>query len=121
LKHVLIIEDDRSVGDSFAKALAHAGYQATVTDNVVAAVEQLKARSFNAIICDVILPSIEGTALYERLAEHFPAAADRVLFVTGWGKDSRVIRLLEGSGRPFLQKPVALEELIGAVRAIAGP
>ena len=103
---VLLIDDDPGVQRTFGGILRKAGFDVTVVGGSVAAFAELKKRSFQAIVCDVILPIADGTSFYEELQNVFPKMADRVIFVSGWVKDEKTRRLLEYTGRPFLAKPV---------------
>ena len=116
---VLLIDDDAEVRDAFARILEKSGFEVTRVDGAHPAFDALETGSFDAIVCDVILPKLDGTTFYEDLAERYPKMAERVLFVTGWSGDDKVIRLLKYTGRPFLNKPVELEDLVGAVREVA--
>ena len=117
---VLLIEDDESVRSSLTKGLEQAGLRVMGVGNAAAALAALKQRTFRAIICDLILPDREGTSFYEQIKDQVPDMAERVLFLTGWGADQKVQKLLEYTGRPFLAKPVDLKILVDAVRKIAG-
>ena len=117
---VLLIDDDPGIRKTFGRALEKAGFDVTVVGGSVAAFAELRNRSFEAIVCDVVLPLADGTVLYETIQKDFPDMADRVIFVSGWVKDEKTRRLLEYTGRPFLAKPVKPAVLVKAVREVVG-
>ena len=97
------------------------GFKVTVAPDAVAALDHLKLGPVEGILCDVILPGIDGTSFYEELLSVFPDMAARVVFLTGWTRDDKVVKLLEYTGRPVLHKPVEAAELVHAMRAIDLP
>ena len=116
---VLIIEDDAPVRHSYVKILEQAGFEVTSASNGVDAFRVLPKGTFQAVVCDVALPGLEGTTFFELLSQRYPDLAERVLFVTGYGRDDNTRRLLEHTGRPFLTKPVELPHLVAAVTKVA--
>ena len=116
---VLVIEDDADVRATMVKALAAAGYAVTEAENGLAALQHVAQRPFDAIICDLRLPYLPGGAFYEELAGRNPAMAGRVIFVSAIAGDPAVREFLEGTGRPYLQKPYELDELIATVKRVA--
>ncbi len=118
--HTLIIDDDATLGSAFARVLEQAGFTTVMVGTAFAGLTELDRHRFAAIVCDFVLPAMDGATFYDRLCEVRPDLADRVIFVTGWAGDQKTRRLLEHSGCPVLNKPVDLQELVAAVRRVAG-
>ena len=115
---VLLIDDDPGVRQTFGRALEQAGFDVTSVGGSVAAFAAIRKKSFEAIVCDVILPIRDGTSLYEVLRERFPEMADRVIFVSGFAADEKIRQLLEYTGQPYLTKPVKLSVLVDTVQQV---
>jgi DNA-binding response OmpR family regulator len=118
--HVLLVEDDADVATRYADALGRAGFVISTAGSGADAFKVLERQAVDAIVCDFTLPGEDGSTFFERLAERSPDLAERVLFVTGWSKDTKTSSLLELTGRPVLTKPVDLEDLTIAVRRLVG-
>lgn len=116
---VLLIEDDTDVRATTAKVLTAAGFTVTEAENGRAALDLVSQRGFSAIICDLRLPHLPGGAFYDELAGKDPALARRVIFVSAIAHDPAVREFLEGTGRPYLQKPYEVDALIATVRRVA--
>jgi len=101
------------------KVLAEAGCTVTEADDGLRALELTAARRFDAIVCDLRLPYLPGGGFYEALLEQDPELAKRVIFVSAIAHDPAVRRFLDGTGRPYLQKPYEVTELIETVRRVA--
>jgi CheY-like chemotaxis protein len=60
---------------------------------------------------DLRLPDIDGQAVWQWIACHRPALADRVVFMTGDMLTPGSHRFLQEAGRPVLPKPVSMDAL----------
>ena len=116
---VLVIEDDADARAAMAKALTAAGYVVTEAEHGLAGLQHVARRPFDAILCDLRLPHLPGGAFYEELVQRNPAMAQRVIFVSAIANDPAVREFLEQTGRPYLQKPYEVDELIATVRRVA--
>ncbi|MGD2136092.1 MAG: response regulator [Gemmatimonadales bacterium] len=115
---VLVADDDQRIAQLHAKLLERAGFMVTVVDNGLAAFAALQQQRYRAIVCDIQMPFLEGTRLYDQIREEFPEAAGRVVFVTGWAHDAETRKFLEQTGQPYLPKPVDFEKLVATVTRV---
>ncbi len=115
---VLVVEDDPSVLRSHTKLLEHGGFVVLSAVNGVEAFEHLRTEDVDAILCDVDMPTLNGTGFFEQLEELQPEMASRVVFVTGHTDAPETRKFLEQTGQPFLGKPTQDDELVTAVREI---
>jgi CheY-like chemotaxis protein len=97
--------------------LKELGESATIVSDAESAWRALtrEARVFDAVTLDLRMPGTSGQSLYERLQGRVPAAAARVIFVTGDTADAETERFLHHAGRPVLTKPLTLEPLARAL------
>lgn len=80
---VLLVDDEDSVRRSMARLLARE-HEVVQAASGVAARELLQHdRAFDVILCDLMMPEVTGMELHAWLAEHDPALADRVVFISG--------------------------------------
>lgn len=117
--HVLVVEDDPDARNGMLKVLACAGFTAAAAGDGVAALEEVRQRRFDAIICDLRLPHLPGAGFYEQLAGEQPDLARRVIFVSGIAYDPAVKEFLESTGQPYFGKPYDAAALIETVRRVA--
>jgi two-component system NtrC family sensor kinase len=78
----------------------------------------IEREPFDAIISDVLMPDMDGIALYERLAEQRPELARRLIFTTGDAARPAMRVFLRSTGAPFLLKPFTSTELLAALRKV---
>jgi two-component system NtrC family sensor kinase len=104
-RSALIVDDEAAVGQILSEMLTALGIHCDVVTSGEMALECIKARDFDAIICDVRLPDIDGPALYGWIAEHRPRLCGRIAFVTGDTLGHASERFLADVRRPLLEKP----------------
>ncbi|MEM7447121.1 MAG: ATP-binding protein [Myxococcota bacterium] len=115
---VLIVDDEPLVGRSLARALR--AYETTVFTSARLAIELLKeGTSFDVIICDLMMPGINGVGLYRFLEQHRPDLVQCMLFVTGAVFSSGIEELSSQIDIPILTKPVSPNELRKLVERMA--
>jgi len=84
------------------------------------ALDRVRARPYDLIICDLKMPRLDGTAFYRTLAVTYPALARRIVFVTGDVAGTDAERFLEDSGCRWLAKPFRLKDLLQVARDVVG-
>ena len=120
MKEVLIVEDNPIVRRGLARVLKGAGFTVTTADNGLAALVELDEHSYQAIVCDIMMPVMDGIEFYERLETEDPEAAQLVLFVSAWAGEPEVGGFLRRTGRTVLQKPFEIDEFVRAVQEVTG-
>jgi len=109
---VLIIDDELFVGRALARLLhTHDCVVETDARRALMAIE--RGPRPDAILCDLMMPGMDGEAFYEALRAKHPELAERVVFVTGGAFTLEARAFLATTERPVLDKPVDA----GALRA----
>ena len=117
---VLIVEDAPEVRSAYGRVLERAGYMVKAVDNGLAALAELQQGGYSVILLDILMPFLEGKGFFRQLEVDFPDMTKKVLFVTGVAGDSDTWDFLEQTGQPVLKKPVDADQLVEAVRRMAG-
>jgi PAS domain S-box-containing protein len=112
---LLIVDDEPEVAAMVADLATRAGHAASVAKDGYAALARLETEQFDAVLCDVRMPILDGPGFRERLATMRPDLAARFVFMTGDMTDPR----LADSPAAVLEKPVAPEGLRAVLRALA--
>ena len=111
---ILLVEDDPNVRAILVRELESHGYRVLEAEGGRQALERVRQHtgSLDAVITDVQMPGLDGRSLADALREVRPEVP--VLFMSGH-PDGEMIRDLNASGQPFLQKPFTGEELASLV------
>ncbi|MCG8508686.1 MAG: response regulator [Rhodospirillales bacterium] len=78
-----------------------------------AALNVLEKEPFHAVVSDMRMPGIDGGTLLSKVAKHNPGAVRIIL--SGYTDEERVMKTVIPAHQ-FLAKPVAADQLIGAIR-----
>lgn len=118
-KRALVVDDETEIAALLAEVLGKAGYACDIAGGGREAQALIGANpeGYDAVICDLRMPDIDGPALFRWIDANHPALARRTLFVTGDALGPAAGRFLARSGRPVLEKPFAPGDVI---RLIAG-
>ena len=65
---ILIVEDDKSISDLLCMNLSVAGYHCDAAEDGKQAVQMIHGSSYDLAILDIMLPEIDGFALYEHMS-----------------------------------------------------
>ncbi len=115
---VLVIDDDPLVASVVRRTLARTYTVVTCGGGSEALALLDVDPAFDAIVCDLMMPGLDGVQVHARLAAMAPDLAARMIFLTGDTFTLRARALLAASGRPALPKPFDGGELRGAVASV---
>ena len=103
---ILVVDDDAAVRRTLRRALA--GHEVTDAGGGRAALALVDAgRTFDVIVCDLMMPDVAGVDVVEALAARpGPAPARRVVLMTGGVSCPRGKALLAANRYPVLDKPI---------------
>jgi two-component system nitrogen regulation response regulator NtrX len=108
--HLLLIDDDPNTLASLSRAFRLAGYEATVCDNAVRALELIRAERFDVIFSDVVMPGKDGISLLEDLKA--AGATTPVVMISGQASVEMAVRATRLGAVDFLEKPLSTEKLL---------
>lgn len=115
----IIVDDEPEIAKLVAEALARKGFRADLAGSGAEAQALISAAAggYDAVVCDLRMPDIDGPTLFRWIEANYPALVERVLFVTGDALGPAGGRFLAESRRPFLEKPFMPADV---ARLIAG-
>jgi DNA-binding response OmpR family regulator len=119
LPRILAVEDEPAIRRFYERFCESQGYELVLAPTGNAALEILRSgREFDVILLDVRLPGVSGRALWKWMAIQRPELCRRVIIVTGdiLGESTR--QLIDDVGRPFLEKPFSIPELVETITAV---
>jgi two-component system, OmpR family, response regulator len=111
MARLLVIDDDPVLLRLAEAALT--GHEVVVAASGEEGLERYSAGPFDAVICDLNLPGIQGFDVIRRIRETDPGA--RILLTTGHDPQSRLITSLRENIVDFLAKPFGIDDLRMAV------
>ncbi len=112
---VLVIEDDRILGDVIARYLAHEGMAVDVVANGREGLERALETLPDLVVLDLMLPGLNGIEVFKRLRQ---AAPIPVVMLTARGSEEDRVAGLELGADDYVAKPFSPRELAARVRAV---
>ncbi len=113
---ILVADDDPAVRTALERALRLEEYAVTVATDGGEALEQVRAKAFDAMVLDVGMPVLDGlTVCRVARAEGLRLP---ILMLTARTTTSDRVEGLDAGADDYLAKPFALEELLARLRAL---
>jgi CheY-like chemotaxis protein len=67
--------------------------------------------NFDSIVCDLMMPRVDGKSFYDSVLQDDPDLAKRIVFMSGGAFTPRLRKFAAAVPNPVLQKPVSRDEL----------
>ncbi len=116
---VLVVDDDPLILGTLRRALEQAGHAVVTAEGGESAVARLaRDAGFDVVLCDLLMPGLDGMALCRWLEEHHPELVRRTVFMSGGVFTPRVAEFLATREHRLLDKPFELELALATVRQV---
>jgi two-component system sensor histidine kinase/response regulator len=112
---ILIVEDDDAIRSNLSELLETQDFEVVSADNGKQGVELALETLPNLILCDVMLPKLDGYGVLAKLRENPQTATIPLIFLTALGEKADTRRGMELGADDYLTKPCTAEELLRAV------
>jgi len=111
--NLLFIDDDNSLHQLFIEALSD--YNVTSAYSGADGIELFKQQSFDIVILDVSMSSMDGYEVCQQIREHEMAAPVPILFLSGKTSLDDILKGYESGGTDYITKPFKLAELMAKI------
>ncbi|OLC03293.1 MAG: DNA-binding response regulator [Gemmatimonadetes bacterium 13_1_40CM_4_69_8] len=113
---ILVVEDDKTVGQYVKRGLTEAGYQAELAVDGEAGLHLATAGHYDLLVLDLRLPKLEGREVLRTLRDRGNTLP--VLVLTAQDAVDFKVQALRMGADDYVTKPFALEELLARVEAL---
>src|SRR5438309_8509161 len=113
---ILVIEDEKKTAAFLAKGLREAGFAVDVAPDGETGLEQARAKKFDLLIVDIMLPHKDGWEVVAELRRD--GVRTPILFLTARDSVRDRVKGLELGADDYLIKPFAFAELLARVRSV---
>ena len=115
-RKILIIEDELALRKDIVEMLTFEGFDVVEAENGVHGVEVAREHLPDLIICDIMMPELNGFEVLEELRKDFETQTIPFIFLTArTDKQDRKRGMSEGAD-DFLTKPFKVEDLLSTIR-----
>ncbi len=116
-KKLLLIDDDPNLILLVKDYLEFRGYNVATAENGREALEVLERHIPDLIICDVMMPEMDGYALVKHIREEPMTNKIPVLFLSAKGQSQDKVKGLNEGADVYMVKPFEPEELVAQVES----
>ncbi|HEY6361548.1 MAG TPA: response regulator transcription factor [Vicinamibacterales bacterium] len=115
---VLVVEDETNIRELLALHLKLEKMTPTEAPDGTTGLELARARRFDLVILDLMLPGIDGVTLCRALRRDSRNAETPILMLTARRDESDKVLGLDSGADDYLTKPFGVRELMARVRAL---
>ncbi|MGE0021066.1 MAG: response regulator [Draconibacterium sp.] len=116
-KSVLVIDDNDELRKAIAEALNFSDYNVLQATNGFSGIEMVKMHKPDIILCDIMMPEIDGYGVKQQLANDPETILIPFVFLTAVSDTDDVRKGMEMGADDYLIKPVSLNNLLGTVKS----
>lgn len=115
MKKILLIEDNREVRENTQEILELANYQVTPAANGKEGVEAALKESPDLIICDIMMPVLDGYGVLHLLSKNDKTASIPFIFMSAKSEKKDIRKGIEMGADDYITKPFDDIELLNAI------
>jgi DNA-binding NarL/FixJ family response regulator len=117
MKRILIIEDEPEMRRNIATVLRFEQYRAITAENGRVGVELARKEKPDLILCDVMMPELDGYGVLQALRDDAELALIPFIFLTAKGEKDDLRSGMNLGADDYLTKPIAKADLLEAIAA----
>ena len=117
MKKILVIEDEPEMRRNITALLRYYDYEPIAAENGRKGLELARREKPDLILCDVMLPELDGHGVLQALQNDSTVARTPFIFLTARGEKEDVRSGMNLGADDYLTKPVANADLVRAIEA----
>jgi CheY-like chemotaxis protein len=117
-KRVLIVDDEIDTLKLLKMIVEISGYEGLTTLNSLEALTMAQVEQPDVVLLDIMMPKIDGFQLCKMLRADPKTRNLPIIFVTAYNALDLEDRRLASGGDMVMQKPVGMDDLIGAIEKV---
>jgi DNA-binding NtrC family response regulator len=112
---ILVVEDDPLIRNNLVELLGEVGFDVASADNGADGIALAKARLPSLILCDIMLPKLDGYAVLRALREDPATASVPLIYLTAKGERAEMRFGMNLGADDYVIKPFTISEVLEAV------
>lgn len=117
MKTILLIEDDTALRENTAELLELSGYKVSTAPNGKIGIEKAKQDPPNIIICDIMMPEVDGYGVLDAMTSEESTRHIPFIFLSAKTEHKEIRKGMDMGADDYLTKPFDEEELMSAVES----
>jgi CRP-like cAMP-binding protein len=117
MEKILLIEDNEALRENTAEILTLANYHIMTAENGKIGVEKAITNPPDLIVCDIMMPVLDGYGVYQIISKHPNLQHIPFIFLSAKSERTDLRKGMEMGADDYITKPFSDSELINAIRA----
>ncbi len=117
MKTILLIEDDTALRENTAELLELSNFHVITAANGKVGIEKAKKNSPDLIICDIMMPEVDGYGVLDLVSKDPKTSQIPFIFLSAKTEHKEVRKGMDLGADDYITKPFEEEELISAVQS----
>lgn len=114
-KKILVIEDDTNTRNMYIDGLQSEGFEMIGAKNGTMGIQKALSHLPDLVICDVLMPDIDGFTVLRKLRQNPITAVIPFIFLTARGSQEDFRKGMESGADDYIAKPATVEKLLKAI------
>jgi excisionase family DNA binding protein len=115
---VLVVDDEASIRDLLLKTLALADYEVDAAQDGRAALDRLRAGTYDLLITDLRMPGVDGLTVIREARRYRPDLP--IIIITGYSTEEAAIEAIELGVAGYLTKPFRIPKVLATAAKALG-
>ena len=115
LKKILVIEDNLEVRENTSEIIELSNYEVITAENGKIGVQLALKEKPDLIVCDIMMPVLDGYGVYHLLSKHKETAFIPFIFLTAKSEKADFRKAMDMGADDYLTKPFDGIELLSAI------
>lgn len=116
MKKILVIEDEASLRNEISDVLNFEGFEVVQADNGLDGEKMAKTHLPDVILCDIMMPGINGMELLSRLRSQDTTNRIPFIFMSALSERRHLRSGMELGADDYITKPFTIQEILKAIR-----
>jgi len=112
---VLLVEDDKELGDMIKKALSVEGYEVDWVQDSFLALKNLSEKDYDLLLLDLMLPRFDGIKICKKVRESKDIP---ILVIIARGQIEDKVEVLQAGVDDYITKPFSYKELLARIQTV---
>lgn len=117
MKKILVIEDNEDIRENTAEILELSNYKVLTASNGKIGVETALANKPDLILCDIMMPEVDGYGVLHMLHKNSELKNTPFIFLTAKTEREEFRKGMESGADDYITKPFSATELLNAVES----
>jgi len=111
--NILVVDDERGIREGCRRILMSEGFSADVAVNGEEGLKLAKAKPFDLILVDLMMPVMSGLEMMEQVRQHDPEII--MIVITGFATIETAVEAMKHGAYDYIPKPFTPDQVLAVV------